>query len=71
MDLPERIYSQRDVDKARLKGQLVGWLQGGAVVAGGLLLISAMGWIPTVAAIGVGGFLLYKFVFGRKKTETP
>jgi hypothetical protein len=60
------IYSQKDVENARTKGQLVGWLQGGAVGVGGMLLLGVIGWIPTLAVVGVGGFVLYKLFAGPK-----
>ncbi len=61
-------YTQRDVERARTKGQLIGWVQGLAVGVGGMLVLRLLGWIPALAAIGVGGFLLYKlFSWSRRK----
>lgn len=60
-------YSQKDLDKARTKGQLIGWLQGGAVAIVGMILLRLIGWIPTIAVVGVGGFVLYKLFSGPSK----
>lgn len=56
-------YDQKDLERARLKGQVIGWLQGAAVGVAGMILLKLVGWIPAVAALGVGAFLLYK-VYG-------
>jgi hypothetical protein len=42
-------YTRTDLENARTKGQLVGWVQAGAVVVGGVLLLKAIGWIPVGA----------------------
>ena len=66
IDLPD-IYTRKDVDKARTKGELVGWVKGTAVGVVGMLLLGVVGWIPTLAVMGVGGFVLYKLFSGPKK----
>jgi len=66
IDLPD-LYTRRDVDKARTKGELVGWMKGGAVGVVGMLLLGVIGWIPTVAVIAAGGFILYKLFSGPAK----
>jgi hypothetical protein len=68
IDLPD-VYSRQDVDKAHLKGQLVGWLQGAAVGVAGMVLLGVIGWIPTLAVMGVGGFALYKLFSGLSKKD--
>ncbi len=65
IDLPD-LYTRKDVDKARTKGELVGWVKGTAVGVVGMLLLGVIGWIPTLAVIGVGGFVLYKLFSGPK-----
>jgi len=68
IDLPD-LYTKKDVDKARTKGELVGWIKGGVVGVVGMLLLGVIGWIPTLAAvIGVGGFVVYKVFSGPKKS---
>ena len=66
--LPD-LYTEKDLEKARTKGQLVGWLQGGAVAIIGMLLLSVIGWIPTLAVLGIGGFLVYKLFSGSSKGD--
>jgi len=66
VDLPD-LYSKKDVDRARTKGELVGWIKGGVVGMVGMLLLGVIGWIPTLAVIGVGGFVLYKLFSGPAK----
>jgi hypothetical protein len=65
-DLPD-LYAKKDVDNARTKGELVGWIKGGAVGVVGMLLLGVIGWIPTLAVIAVGGFVVYKVFSGPAK----
>jgi len=67
-ELPD-LYTKKDVDNARTKGELVGWIKGGAVGVTGMLLLGVIGWIPTVAVIGVGGFVVYKLFSGPSKGD--
>ncbi len=67
-DLPD-LYTKQDVDNARTKGELVGWIKAGAVGVTGMLLLGVIGWIPTVAVIGVGGFVVYKLFAGPSKSD--
>jgi len=67
IDLPD-LYTKKDVDKARTKGELLGWIKGGVVGVVGMLLLGVIGWIPTLAVIGVGGFVVYKVFSGPKKS---
>lgn len=66
-DLPD-LYTKKDVDNARTKGELLGFLKGGVVGVVGMLLLGVIGWIPTLAVIGVGGFVVYKVFSGPKKS---
>jgi hypothetical protein len=63
------LHSQKDVDNARTKGQIIGWVQGAVVGIGGMLLLGVIGWIPTLVILGVGGFLLYKLLSGPSTGE--
>lgn len=67
IDLPD-LYTRKDVDRARTKGELVGWAKGAVIGAAGVLLLGMIGWIPTLAVLGVGGFALYKLFSGSKKS---
>lgn len=71
-DLPERLYSKQEVENARTKGQVVGWLQGGGVVVGGMLLLNLLGsWIPAMLVLGGGGYLAYRiFLKPGKKDDS-
>ena len=65
MNLPEKIYTAKDVTRARRRGQLVGWLQGGAVMVAGAIVLNILGWIPAVlavGAIGYGGYNVYRWM---------
>ena len=66
-DLPD-LYTKKDVDNARTKGELLGLLKGGVVGVVGMLLLGVIGWIPTLAVIGVGGFVVYKVFSGSTKS---
>ena len=66
IDLPD-LYTHKDVENARTKGELVGWVKGTALGVGGMLLLGVIGWIPTLAVVGVGGFVLYKLFSGPKR----
>lgn len=60
-------YTRTDLENAKTKGQLIGWVQAGAVVLGGVLLLKAIGLIPVLLVVGVAAFIGYKVVT-RKKT---
>ncbi len=63
-------YSKSDLENARTKGQIVGWLQGaGAVVVAGVVF-SVLGWVPTLLAVGAGGYLLYRLFFKQQRDST-
>lgn len=64
-NLPEKIYTEAQVERARNTAQLVGWLQGAGVVVGGAILWNLMGWIPVLIGLGAVTWVLYK-LFGPK-----
>lgn len=66
-ELPD-LYTRKDVDRARTKGELVGLVKGVAVGVTGFVLLGVIGWIPTLAVMGVGGFALYKLFSGPSKS---
>ncbi len=66
IDLPD-LYTHKDVERARTKGELVGWVKGTALGVVGMLLLGVIGWIPTLAVVGVGGFVVYKLFSGPKR----
>ena len=62
-------YTRTDIENARTKGQLVGWVQAGAVVLGGVLLLKAIGWIPVVLMVVGAAFIGYKVISRKKKAS--
>lgn len=67
MNLPEKIYTAKDVERAKDKAQIVGWLQGAGVVIGGAILWNLLGWIPVLIAIVAVGWVMVKLI-SRPKT---
>ena len=63
---PVRAPTPTEIEKARTKGQVIGWLQGSAATVAGLLLLKLVGWIPIVAALAIGGYFVVKLVSKRK-----
>ena len=68
MNLPEKVYTEKEVARAKASAKVVGWLQGAGVVFGGAILWNLLGWIPVlVAAVAVGWVLLK--LMSRSKGE--
>jgi hypothetical protein len=66
----ERVYTQLDVDNARTKGQLLGWLQGAGALVLFAMVVKLAGWIPLLG-IGLGAaWLGYRFL-SRGKPAKP
>jgi MFS superfamily sulfate permease-like transporter len=61
--------TKRQLENARTKGQLVGWIQGGLAVGAVWLLLGLVGWIPVIALAGVAGYIGYRLLFGRSKRD--
>ena len=64
-----QLYTEQDLARARRKGKVLGWIQGGAAVILGGLALQLLGWVPTVLALGVVGYILYRLLGGGKKDE--
>jgi hypothetical protein len=64
--VPTRSYTHTEVENARTKGQLIGWIQGGVVMFAGLWVLKLIGWVPTLLVVGVAVLLAAKVLFGRK-----
>lgn len=62
MNLPEKIYTAKEVERAKDKAQVVGWLQGAGVVVGGAILWNLLGWIPVLIAIVAVGWVMVKLL---------
>ena len=67
MNLPEKVYTETDVTRAKATSRVIGWLQGGAAVLAGAILWNLMGWIPVVVGVVAGGWLLTKLLSRSKK----
>ena len=62
MNLPAKIYSQDDLERAKKKGKVVGWVQAAAVIIGGAFVWNLLGWIPTLIVIGAVVYGLYRIL---------
>jgi hypothetical protein len=61
-----RPYTATGFQSVPTKGQVVGWVQGGLAILGGLLHLRFVGPMPTLLVIGVVAFLPITFLAGRK-----
>ena len=69
MDLPEKVYTATDISRARRNGKLVGWFQGAAVVVVGGMVLSLLGWVPTVIVVGGLGYVGYRLLRPQRPPE--
>jgi hypothetical protein len=61
------VHTRQELENARTKGQVIGWLQGaGAMLLLGLAL-KFVGWIPLLVAGGVAVYVAYRLLSGGKK----
>lgn len=70
MTLPTKIYTEKDVERARSRGKLVGWLQGAGLVIVAGMVLNLLGWIPTVVVVGAVGYLAYRLLAGGSDDES-
>jgi len=69
MNLPQKIYTEKEVTRAKSTAQVVGFAQGvGAVVALGIAW-NLLGWIPVLLVLGGVAWVLYRFVLGGKGAD--
>lgn len=61
------LFTKQDLENARTKGQVVGWIQGSAVVVGCGIVLGLIGWIPMLAIAAVGGYFVYRVLVGSGK----
>ncbi len=59
----------KELRKARTRGKMVGWVQGGVVTALGFLAWRFIGLLPILAASALAIYVVYRLVFGGKKGE--
>lgn len=60
MNLPEKIYTDQDLARAKKKGKIIGWVQGGTIVLAGAFLFKIASWIPVVLVVGGVAYVGYK-----------
>ena len=70
-NLPERIYTEADLAKGRRNAKMMGWVQGGAAVFLGGLILQFISWVPIVLGVGAVGFIGYKLLTRGPKDEEP
>jgi hypothetical protein len=60
-----QLYTATDIENARTKGQVVGWVQGAGTLFVLGLVLKVVGWIPALLIVG-GVVWLGSKVLGRK-----
>ena len=68
MNLPEKVYTEKELTRAKTTSKVVGWMQGAGVVFGGAVLLNLLGWVPVLIGLVAVGWVLYKMV-SRPKGE--
>ena len=64
------IFTRQQLKKARVKGQIKGWIQGAASTFLLILLLKFLGWIPAILVLAGIGFVGYKiFRAGKNSAE--
>ncbi len=69
MNLPVKQYTEQDVARARRTGKIIGWLQAGAVVIVGGIILNLLGWVPMVLAVGAVSWVGYKLLTRKSKKD--
>ena len=65
----DKVYTEKELSRAKTTSRVIGWLQGGGIVLGGAILWNLMGWIPVVVGLAVVGWVLVKLMGRGKKQE--
>ena len=60
------LYSRADLESAKNRGQLIGWIQGGGAVVLAGIVLQVLGWIPMLLVVAGVGYVLYKLLSGKK-----
>ena len=69
MNVPQKIYTDKEVARAKSTAQVVGFAQGvGAVIVAGIAW-NLLGWIPVLLVVGGVAWVLYRLVLGGKGSE--
>ena len=61
------LFTKQDLENARTKGQVAGWIQGGVAVVVGWIVLSLVGWIPLLAIAAVWVYVVYRALSGPGK----
>jgi len=70
MNLPQKIYTEKELTRAKSTQRVIGWLQGAGVVVGGAILWNLMGWIPVVLGVAAVIWVLVKLMSRPKSPES-
>ncbi|HIF08118.1 MAG TPA: hypothetical protein EYQ64_14625 [Gemmatimonadetes bacterium] len=66
---PDKVYTEKELSRAKTTSRVIGWLQGGGIVLGGAILWNLMGWIPVVVGLAAVGWVAVKLMGRSKKQE--
>lgn len=64
MNLPAKRYTEAQLEKARNRERMIGWLQGAGVVVGSAVLWNLLGWIPVLLVLVAVGWVVVKVLGG-------
>jgi len=70
VNLPAKVYTKSDLEQAKKKGKVVGWMQAAGIIIGGAFVWNLLGWIPTLIVIGAVVYVLYRLLAKPSKPET-
>lgn len=62
MNLPAKIYTEKDLASAKRTSKVIGWIQGAGIVVGGTIVLNMLGWIPTVLVVGGVAYVGYRLL---------
>ena len=68
INIPDKVYTEKELSRAKTTSRVIGWLQGGGIVLGGAILWNLMGWIPVIIGLVAVAWVLLKLM-GRSKNE--
>ena len=60
------IFTQKQLDGARVRGQVKGWVQGAISTFLFLILFKFLGWIPAIMILGLIGYIGYRIFSAGK-----
>ena len=69
MNLPQKIYTEKEVTRAKNSAQVVGWAQGAGAVVVAAIAWKLLGWIPVLLVLGAVAWVLYRLLFSHKDAD--